>query len=177
MKSDVFEDIINQINDGNIKRFTIQVINSLDSEFFKLKTSTTGKHHPPECNVEGGIIKHIQRVCYFAHLLIDSHRFDSLNIKGDIILSACLLHDIGKKSEYVNYQDYLDHPIRSFNIAERFCKHLDPKIWKILGNCILFHMGNYGPKKLQKSQYNLLELIVYTADYFASRKEIIIHDD
>jgi len=172
----LFKNILKQISNEKIKNFTIKCLESIPSEFEQLRASSTGKYHPPECNEVGGIIVHIQRACYFANMLFNAYGWENYNIKGDIVLSSLLLHDIAKKNKYEFGWMYPMHPQLACKIISKFKNLLDDKLFQIIYNCILHHMGNFGVKEAKKpmESFTFLELMVYQCDYLASKKEIKI---
>lgn len=176
MKCQPLMDIINQINDEKIRLFVQTVLNSLPDEFYLMRTSITGKYHPPECNEVGGIIVHIQRACYFGKLFIDSCKWDRNDIRGDLLIAAILLHDIGKKEKYNNGWEYPNHPIEGMKFASHFKNLITEAQYNCISGCILHHMGIFGPKSILKplNKYNMLELYTYQADFLASKKELKI---
>jgi len=176
MNYHLYDDVLRNISNEDIKKFTINVLDACDPILEKIPASTSGKYHPEECCKEGGLVVHVLRACYFANMFINACGFDKNNIKGDIILSSLLLHDIGKKEKYGNYFEYVNHPITGAKMIDPFKGSLPDNIFNIIRGCILNHMGNWTPKshKKEMSKYNMLELIVYQADYLASQKSLEI---
>lgn len=176
MMCDPLMDLIQQINNKSIRDFTITILNAMDASFYKMPASITGKYHPEECCKEGGLIRHIQRACYFGQIFIKSCKWDADDLRGDIILASLLLHDIGKKEKYQNGWEYPLHPVIGMQFAERFKNLIDIKHWNIIASCILQHMGPWSPNKTKKplNKYNMFELFVYQADYLASNKTLEI---
>lgn len=174
MKCDALLPFIEQINNDKIKLFVIAVLNSLDDSFYKMPASTSGKYHHQDSLGEGGLIRHIQRAAYFGKLLIDSERWDADNIKGDILLAAILLHDIGKKEKYAEYKEYYDHPIVAAKMLDSFKGMVPEKVFLLIRNCVLRHMGPFGPKSVSIENCNILEKYTYIADFYSSRKEVDI---
>lgn len=175
MKCDPLLDIINQINNKEIREFTTAVLNTVDDSFYKMPTSSSGKFHPAECNGEGGLVRHVQRACYFAKLFIDSQKWDADNVRADLLLASVLLHDIGKKEKYAEYKEYYNHPIVGANMLESFKGMLHPKYYQTIYDCVLRHMSIWGPKSVQKEHYTILETYTYLADFLASKKDIVIN--
>lgn len=176
MNYHLFDNVLNNINDQNIKKFTINVLDACDPILEKIPASTSGKYHPEECCREGGLVVHIQRACFFGNMLINSMNLDKNDIKGDIILSALLLHDIAKKEKYPKYLDYLMHPVTAAFMITTFKGDLNDNHFKLIQECIKHHMGPWTPTSHKKplNKYNILELVVYQSDYLASQKTIEI---
>lgn len=176
MNYHLFDDILKQINNDKIRDFTIKCLEKVDPIIEKIPASSSGKFHPPECNTEGGLIKHIQRTCYFANTFFNSFQWSNTEIKADIVLSALLLHDIGKKEKYVKYWDYVDHPITAAKMISEFKSMLDEKIFNTIRDCVKWHMGVFSPKSIKKDikDFTLLQLITYESDFLASKKELSI---
>ena len=174
MKHILFNDIISQINNKNIAKFVIECLKDAPEELEVLPTSSSNKYHPSMANREGGLIWHIQRTCWFANQFIEAYQWKADDIRGDIVIAALLLHDIGKREKYKNYWQYVDHPKTASKMVEKHKDILPQKVFKLISNCILHHMGPFGGKFFKKpiEKYNILELIVYNSDFLASRKHI-----
>lgn len=178
MNYTVFTDILDQIHDNNIRNFTVECLKDAADEINTIPASISGKYHPLEATKEGGLIWHIQRACWFGYKLIESYQWNKDDIRGDIVLSALLLHDIGKKGHYAKYYEYVNHPKTAAIMIEKHKNMLDEKVFKLISGCVLHHMGPFGDKfwKKEISKYNILELMVYNADYLSSQKMIKVHN-
>ena len=174
MKCDPLLDIINQINNKDIREFVMAVLNSVDDSFYTMSASSSNKYHPAECNGEGGLVRHVQRACYFGKLFIDSQKWDADNVRADILLASILLHDIGKKEKYAEYREYYNHPIVGAKMLESFKGMIHPKYFQLIQDCVKCHMSIWGPKSVQKENYTVLETFTYLADFLASKKDIVI---
>lgn len=177
MVTEVFEDIINQIHDEKIKKFVRACLSEMPEAFLEMPASTSGKYHPKEATEKGGLVWHVQRACWFGFHLMQANKLDNDDIKGDIILASLLLHDIGKKEHYKNYWEYVDHPKTGAKMIEKHKHMLPERVFKLIQGCVLHHMGPFGGKFFKKdmSKYNLLEIIVYFADYLSSIKELTVN--
>lgn len=177
MNHELFSDILAQIGNEQIRNFTIECLKLADPILETIPTSSSGKYHPPECNTAGGLVKHIRRCCQFAQYFLQAYKLDDIKeIKGDILYSALLLHDIGKKDKYAQFWEYYDHPIVAALLLDKKKDTLPEKIFKTIRTCVLYHMGPFTPKKILKpiESFTFLELATYNCDYMASRKEIIL---
>lgn len=170
----LLNDIINQIHNQDIVNFTIECLKDAPSELETIPASTSGKYHPEEATKEGGLIWHIQRACWFGYQFIQAYQWENDDIRGDIIISALLLHDIGKKGHYSKYWEYVDHPKVAAEMIERHKNMLPEKVFKLIQGCVKHHMGPFGGKFWKKDigKYNILELTVYNADYMSSKKSL-----
>jgi len=174
MNHHLYDDILNQIHDSKIRDFTIKCLDDAPAELDVIPASKSGKYHPEDACKEGGLVWHVQRACWFGYQFIEAYQWDKDDIRGDIVLSALLLHDIGKKSEYAKYWEYVDHPKTASAMIAKHKNMLDPKVFATISSCVLHHMGPFGGKFWKKliTKYNILELTVYNADFLASRKTL-----
>jgi len=181
----VFEKELELIKDSYIREFTKESLNNTSDYFFIAQASSTGKYHPTCTIKKGGLIVHVKRVIYLANRLCTG-----LGIEGidkDIILSACILHDIAKtpsNDSRFTYADYENHPINAVKYLANY-KHPEDKqleyadFYIKLNGCIQYHMGLWTPKEIKKDikNYSLLELVVYISDYIAATKDLITPED
>jgi HD superfamily phosphohydrolase YqeK len=200
----ILEKEINLIKDNSIKEWTKVTLNNAPEYFFRAMASSTGKYHPKCTCQEGGLIIHVQRTVYIANRLCDGYGIKGID--RDIVISATILHDIAKvpspkENPNITYADYENHPINAENyfagekvietgtgkiVSYIFTyanqgelKSCDSVIINIIKDCIRYHMGLWTPQSIKKpiEQYTLLELIVYTADYIATTKDLITPED
>ena len=114
---------------------------------------------------------------WFANMFFGAFKWGVDNIRTDIILSALLLHDIGKQESYgKDYFKYVNHPLTAGKMIEKHKAMLPEKVFKIIQNCVHQHMHVFGPKQIIKNteDLNICELIVYQCDYLSSKKELKI---
>jgi len=175
MNHRVFSGILNQIHNQQIREFTIQCLKDSPDFLNIIPASTSGKYHPHEATLKGGLVWHIQRACWFGNMFFTSYQWDANNIKADVVLSALLLHDIGKKSSYgKSYWEYKNHPLIAGKMISINAKMIPEKVFKLIRKCVEHHMGPWTPKSILKDiqDYNLCELIVYQSDYLSSLRNI-----
>jgi len=184
MKSDILINEVNLIVDKSIKEFTIRTLENAPDYFYKAMASSTGKYHPTCTNKEGGLIIHVKRATYIVNRLCDGYGIK--DIDRDIVLSAIILHDIAKvpspkENPQITYADYENHPINAekYWFGEKETIELGIDNLAKITNCIRYHMGLWTPQFIKKGikDYTLLELIVYTADYIATTKDLITPKD
>lgn len=172
MNYKLFKDVLAQINNTSIRAFTIACLKDAPDNLEIIPASTSGKFHPPTARKEGGLVWHINRACNIANMFFNAYQFTNVEIKGDIVLSALLLHDIGKKEKYgKDYNSYKNHPIIASKMIQKHKDMLPEKVFKLIQGCVIHHMGCWTPVSHKKpiSKYNLLELIVYNSDYISSQ--------
>jgi len=162
--------------------FLVKYINKIKD----LPASLTHRHHLGETHEE-----HLKRTVYFSLEL--AREFNLTQNEKDIVISASILHDIGyfefvsKKRCNDEYQKlystgfnrsreaYLYHPVLGqFWIGKYIVekRKLLPELFQI-AKLVASHMSHW-LKECNPEPQSLLEYIVCTADYFASRKEIEI---
>lgn len=177
-----FNDCLELIESQKIRAFTKTALELAPSQFWTAPSSSSGKYHPPEDQVEGGIIVHSRKAVRVA---LDLFRFFNIinQLAKDKVISACILHDIQKNGtpwgENTNYEHgpiaakYLTK-IAKDNTKNNF---LDENLLDII-MLVKNHMGlwnkPYATSALKTgselSQKAILYLIVQMADYWASRK-------
>ena len=180
-KEKVFEKTLALIKDEEKRDWVRKVLKTFPEYFWTQPAATTGKYHPVCVNVKSGLLIHTKRVVWFVIKFMHAFKYmennQVLNITVyDNIFAACILHDGFKGGKgYTNYLTYTDHPI----LVEKFYKEAYPneelKPWQQqIFELIKYHMAFWGPDVATKSiqDYTTPELIVYLADYFASRKEL-----
>jgi hypothetical protein len=174
MNTAKLEYILEQIRQPTIRQFTRTCLEDSDPTLEIIPASVSGKYHPKECCEEGGLIVHIQRACYFGYMFIKSHQWEE-NIKGDILLSSLLLHDIAKKQHY-KFNEYNMHPVTASIVIAKHKDIIAEKVFNIIANCVKYHMGPWTPKSHQKTMesYTQLEMMTYLADYLSSQKTVVI---
>lgn len=84
---------INLINDETIKDFVRSVLLK-SGTFWLIPASFSSRYHPSDEHNVGGNMLHTKRVVRIANTIVDSYSL--LPEERDIILAACLLHDVTK---------------------------------------------------------------------------------
>jgi len=102
-----FDDCLDLIKSDKIREFTEKVLRLAPEQFWKAPCSSTGKYHPPEDQVEGGIIIHSRKAVQVALALFKFFKINN-QLAKDKIIAACIIHDIQKGGipwdKYTNYE-------------------------------------------------------------------------
>ncbi len=164
----VLEEELALIGDLDVQAWTVLSLKQAPGYFWYAPASMTGKYHPVCSNGKAGLIIHTKRVVYFADKICFA--WGIINQNRDIVLSACILHDIAKPMPGQSYQLHTNHPIN----ALAYLAKGDSYFIKTVKECIQWHMGRFSPRSIVKAMgdFTLLELTVYTADYLSSRKNL-----
>ena len=147
----VIDTVKNPYLNGLLKAFFIE-----DQEFvkkFREKSAAKSIHH----SFVGGLIHHTLSVIRLCKLYTEAYPV----LDHDLLISAALLHDIGKTEEFSSFpqNDYTDagqllgHIVIGSEMIGRKAgeiKDFPPKLLRELQHCILAHHGEYeygSPKK------------------------------
>jgi len=175
------EQLINEadlIVDQRVKEFVKFVLGKLPTSFFEKPASSSGKYHPPQSNMHGGLLNHSRMVVYLAKKLCEPFNLQQKDI--DIVIAAAILHD-GLKYGVIE-QKHTTHT-HAIDMA-KFIKILGKRFPEIseeisvLSDAVLFHMGRWSiehkemPKKKFPDEYSTVEKIVHLADVVATMPEI-----
>lgn len=160
----------------NFKEFAKILIENADDYFFTVPASSSGKYHPDFARGNGGLVRHSKAVAYFANELIrPSLEFGKITRdEADCILLGALVHDIKKQGDGIEGHTVKEHPL----LAAQYVY----KTWEEQGQDLLTESQvNYTTKVIESHMgpwqapcpETRPELIVFYADYIASRKEIV----
>jgi HD superfamily phosphohydrolase YqeK len=172
---ETFQRELSYILDPKVKEFTKALLTEADDYFFTVPASSSGKYHPPFAKGEGGLVRHTKAVAYFLNeLLRPNIEFDKISrYEGDLLICAAIAHDIKKQGDGTEGHTVKEHP----HLAAEFVMD----VWKKYGkklisedgieyiyDAIYSHMGPWSDPK----PVSLPQLLVFYADFIASRKEI-----
>lgn len=176
MKVKTFEEEIGLIRNETIREFVRATLRNVPDYFFTAQASSTGKYHP-ECTIKkGGLVIHVKRAVCLADRLCNGWGIEGED--RDVVLAATILHDIAKCENYQNYEQYENHPINAKNIFVKV-EGLADEIFEKINSCVAHHMGLWTPESIKKplKEYSLLELLVYTSDYYSAMKTLALPVD
>ena len=180
----LFEKEVDYMEIEDIKSFFKAAITLVPDYFFEVPASSSGQFHSSlECGF-GGLVYHTKAVAKVANYLVNLQQYKSkLNdIEKDCVICAALLHDC-IKHDWLNKTGFSvhHHPV----LAADFIKtnsNLDGIISQetrmIIGDAVASHSGEWTTNKRSKiilpSPETLVQELVHTSDYIASRGDIHI---
>lgn len=156
--------------------------------FWTIPSSFSGKYHPPDEHGVGGNVLHTKRVVRVAALICESHELEQHDT--DIILAACILHDVNKGVVWQEGQPAKYDPMHPYTVDKMVNKirenhrlysteemssvlYLkDETMYQIL-RLIRCHMGPWSPIPETVPITNS-DMIVHLADNLASRLHEIV---
>ena len=182
MRLKLFKNELNDIQDNNLRQFAIHLLTNAPDYFFMVPASSSGKNHPYFARENNGLVKHTRCVVFFAECNAESFNFDSYT--KDMLIITAIAHDIKKQGNNSSNHTAWEHPELAHDyILEMQNKYPDlisVENATIIANAILSHMGKWQnlPKYTQgRKAYplpvSLFDYALQSADYIASRKEIL----
>ena len=172
----LFQRELSYLSDPNFKEFTKILLENADEYFYHVPASSSGKYHPDFARGEGGLVRHSRAVAYFANELVrPSLEFGKLTREeADCIILAAIVHDIKKQGTGLEGHTVREHPaLASEYVKAQWELHgkdlIDMADILYICKAIESHMGPWQDPKPETRP----EIIVFYADYIASRKEIV----
>lgn len=172
-----------------IREFVKKALFKADPMFWKAPCSSSGKYHPPEDQIEGGLIIHVQKGVVVVEQFARRAQFDEIEL--DMAIAAMLLHDICKDGTppWGRHTDYT-HGLLGSRWLERF--ELRNKVTKkMILEAVRYHMApwcyavnpfefrKYSKEEMMQNINELsraltspsrIELAVREGDYWGSRE-------
>jgi hypothetical protein len=180
----LFETEINYMEIEDTKEFFKKAIMLIPDYFFEIPASSSGKFHSAlECGY-GGLVYHTKSVAKIANYLVNLQQYKTkLNeVEKDCVICAALLHDCLKHGvENKTGYSVHEHPILAAEFVktdDRLDSILSNEIRALIGDAIASHSGEWTTNKRSKVELptpqTLLQELVHTSDYIASRGDIHI---
>ncbi len=182
LSENIFEGLIDLINDSSLKLFLSQVFKDLLPEY--RKTPAAVRHHHVRI---GGLLEHSVNVAQIVEWLSNLHILGDMN--KDIAIAGALLHDIGKLDTYKsdNYSFSMTHKGKMFDhivlgiqrfqkLAEKY--NLAPEFTDEIVHIIASHHGKkeWGspiePKTLEAIVVHHADVLEAQVDSFSNLKGI-----
>jgi hypothetical protein len=180
---------INLIVDESIRSFVRSILIRNDL-FWKIPSSFSGKYHPSDEHGEGGNVLHTKRVVRIAMHMSESYSLSQE--EKDIVIAACLLHDVCKGVHDGESDDCRYDPMHPYTVGKFifFCQEKDKKFASESESSTLFlsedivqsilrlvrcHLGPWSPIP-ETYPITYLDYIVHLSDNIASKIHLIIED-
>jgi 23S rRNA maturation-related 3'-5' exoribonuclease YhaM len=167
MNEDLIKARVEHIEDSNLKHLVIVCLDRLPSYFWTKPSSSTGKYHPSDEHIPGGLSLHTARVVDVVELLCETR---ILKVSKDEAIAACLLHDVARFGFDVNATPHTlrEHPM----LGEEFFRQtwnednwgVDEDVMQRISHAIGSHMGRWHTS----SPESPLDQIVHLADMIAA---------
>ena len=172
---DDYFDLVESIENPDIKRFVYEGFNMISEDFWMVPTSSSGKHHPPESNITPmGLMVHCVKACTIAKVLMPFFGVWE-QVDRDIIIGAILLHDSYKGGWEEAWNEMI--PEHGYIAASYLADiELEPEYFKRkLLKAIETHMSRWARPFKSVTDFLFPEktqLIVALSDMIASGRQI-----
>ena len=177
--------IINDVIKSFVKSILIR-----SNSFWEIPSSFSGKYHPPDEHNAGGNVLHTKRVVRVASILCDSYSLSE--DERDIIIAACLLHDITKGISSEDLSSFNYDPMHPYTVGNFIskCQAHDKEYGNDSQSTSLFiaedvaqtilrlvrcHLGPWSPVP-ETCPITYMDYIVHIADNVASKIHNVIED-
>lgn len=161
------------VTDQEIWQFYNEALDNAPKEFWKVAASSTGKYHPPENNVEGGLVWHTLKCVLYAFDFAEHEYFllpvQEKNIKRDIVVVAAGCHDIKKGGEPWDKYDPKHGELAANYLAQFDLRNPEKNM---IQEAVYFHMNRMHDEKeqaLSPDRPPYVRIVQYS-DIAASRK-------
>jgi hypothetical protein len=178
---------INYIFDEGIKSFVRSILLRSKS-IWVIPSSFSGKYHPMDEHNEGGNLLHTQRVVRAAKLMCESYSLGKEDT--DIVLAACLLHDVTKGIMIDGEDSFHYDPMHPYTVGKlvKQCQDDDVKyasesqsstvflsedIVQSILRLVRCHLGPWSPVP-ETIPITYMDMIVHMADNIASKLHYIV---
>ena len=156
------------IANDTLREWVEKKLDDVPNYFWEIPASTSGKYHPEYSQGEGGLVRHTRAVVFFVIEL--SRSWDLTEQELDICIASAVLHDTWKCGKDGKHT-VKEHP----QIAAEWAREdsEEGSVRWMVADLILTHMGIWHEPKPESR----LQWFLHTADYLASRKQIIVPVD
>lgn len=176
------------IPDATIRTITRSVLHAAPDCFWTMPASTSGKYHPAHSLGPGGLIHHTKAVVHLTVHLLAMEGIEPHEPPYSLAIAAAILHDCCKKADHEQYTAF-NHPLRAADLIASTYDRLAPTqpdtvtdgttlaAVRTLCSLVRSHMGRWNldtrtgielPRPLTP-----LQRLIHTADYLASRKQLL----
>jgi HD superfamily phosphodiesterase len=171
-----------KIKSDDLRKITKKILLECSDYCCDAPTSSTGKYHPPFCNGEHGLIKHIKAVCRNVEVLLETiPLYDGE--EWDYPYIASILHDLCKYTKYDQKWTNENHPNLIADLIREQKgdnESINNALERIAQNAET-HMGRWNkckhsPEKMPIPK-TMEHFLVHFADMIAARKWFIANFD
>lgn len=180
-------DEINLIVDEGIKSFVRSILIRAKS-FWVIPSSFSGKYHPSDEHNEGGNVLHTKRVVRAAKIISESYSLPQDDL--DMVIAACLLHDVTKGIKLEGEDSFHYDPMHPYTVGRlvKKCQEDDKKyasesesstvflseeIVQVILRMVRCHLGPWSPVP-ETIPITYMDMIVHLADNLASKVHYIV---
>lgn len=178
---------INYIFDESIRSF-VRAILLRASSFWTIPSSFSGKYHPSDEHNAGGNVLHTKRVVRAAKIMSESYSLGREDT--DIILAACILHDVTKGIKLEGEDSFHYDPMHPYTVGRlvKKCQEEDKKYASESQSSTLYlseetvqsilrlvrcHLGPWSPVP-ETIPITYMDMIVHMADNIASKLHYVV---
>lgn len=182
---DFFAEELELIKDISLRDLTRQALIQAPRWFWTAPASSTGRHHPPDNNVEGGLCHHTKKVVWLTAKL-----FQCFGLDTDPGISAAHVHDILKfgSGDEMDMTQYKAHGALAavwlhkleFVPGNWWFKHIDIALtekWENVCRLVQTHMGQWSSCVKDVDEFiattDLDAKLLHLADVAASHKAFV----
>ena len=191
-ENEILSPLLNEINliiDESIRSFVRSIL-MRNELFWEIPSSFSGKYHPYDEHALGGNVLHTKRVVRIAAYMSESYSLSQE--EKDIVIAACLLHDLCKAIYGSTLEDCKYDPMHPYTVGKFIssCQEKDKKFASESESSTLFlsedivqsilrlvrcHLGPWSPIP-ETYPITYLDYIVHLSDNIASKLHLIIED-
>ena len=183
MKEEIFNEILNSIENEDIKNFALQCIKTIDKYFWEIPASSSLKYHSAyACTTPLGLAKHTVALVRFLNYMfeVESIKEQFTSRERDLLRIAGMMHDTRKSGSQEDFEKSkwtkFDHPLLAAEVI-RGLRGLPNNEIELIAHVIESHMGQWNtdkrhPNIILPKPTDKYQIIVHLADYLASRKDI-----
>jgi 23S rRNA maturation-related 3'-5' exoribonuclease YhaM len=172
---ELFEAEIRLIINPEVRKLVWRCLENAPTYFWDVPSSNTGKYHPKDEFIKGGLVLHTKRAVNVANHLCEC--LSIRNIDRDCVLAATIMHDLCKNGYLNNAGHTVDgHGYLWTELARSIYtkNEISEKASFItISRLILMHMGKYDLPYVSDWS-DELATCVQLADYISSREDIIV---
>ena len=181
---------INYIFDESIKSFVRSILIRASS-FWTIPSSFSGKYHPSDEHNAGGNVLHTKRVVRAAKIMSESYSLGREDT--DVILAACILHDVTKGIKLQGEDSFHYDPMHPYTVGSfvKKCQEDDKRYASESQSSTLYlsedtvqailrlvrcHLGPWSPVP-ETVPITYMDMIVHMADNIASKLHYVVDGD